>query len=85
MFLQFLVEELLSQQVVLEHNHHPFYRVQAFMDNNVYGEWLIHMKERIEGLIRGFWQYSRPPVPELPLESPKYHEQYVELMRRLFR
>ncbi|XP_022781591.1 uncharacterized protein LOC111322703 isoform X2 [Stylophora pistillata] len=82
---RFLVEELLSQQVVLEHNRHPFYRVQTFMDNNIYDEWLIDVKRRIDSLIKGFWQYSRPLVPELPLESPKYHEQYVELMNRLFR
>lgn len=84
-FLQFLVEELLSQLVVLERNHHPFYSVQAFMDKNAYSEWVIVEKEKIEGLIRSFWHYSRPPVRELPLESPEFHKQYVELMKRLVR
>lgn len=85
MFLQFLVEELLSQLVVLERNHHPFYSVQAFMDKNAYSEWVIVEREKIEGLIRSFWHYARPPVRELPLESPEFHKQYVELMKRLVR
>ena len=55
------------------------------MDSNVYDDWLIDVKRRIDSLIKGIWQYSLPPVPELPLETPKYHEQYVELMKRLIR
>lgn len=84
-FLQFLVEELLRRLVVLERNHHPFYSVHAFMDKNAYSEWVIVEKEKIEGLIRSFWHYARPSVRELPLESPEYHKQYVELMKRLIR
>lgn len=85
-FLQFLVEELQSRLVVLECNHHPFYRVNAFMDKNAYSEWVIVEKEKIEGLIRIFCHdYARPPVCELPLESPEYHKQYVDLMKRLVR
>lgn len=55
------------------------------MDSNVYDDWLIDVKRKIDSLIKGIWQYSLPPVPELPLETPKYHEQYVELMKRLIR
>lgn len=84
-FLQVLVEELLSRLVVLERNHHPFYSVQAFMDKNAYSEWVLVEKEKIEGLIRSFWHYARPVVHELPLESPEYHKQYVELVKRLIR
>ena len=85
LFSQVLVEELLSRLVVLERNHHPFYSVHAFMDKNAYSEWVLVEKERIEGLIRSFWHYARPLVHELPLESPEYHKQYVELMKRLIR
>ena len=84
-FLQILVEELLIRLVVLERNHHPFYSVHAFMDKNAYSEWVLVEKEKIEGLIRSFWHYACPPVRELPLESPEYHKQYVELMKRLIR
>lgn len=85
MFLQFLVEELLRQHVVLVRNHHPFYSVQAFMEKNAYDGWVIAEKEKIDALIRGFWHYARPPVHELPLERPDFHKQYVDLMKRLIK
>ena len=77
--------ELQSQRVVLERNHHPFYRVQAFMDKNAYEEWLIMEKEKIEHLIRSFWHNILPPLPELPLENRDFHRQYLDLMERLIR
>ena len=77
------METLLSQQVVLERNHHPFYSVQAFMDKNAYSEWVITEKEKIDCLIRSFWHNACPPVPELPLKDHEFHKQYVDLMKRL--
>ncbi|KAK2563687.1 hypothetical protein P5673_012666 [Acropora cervicornis] len=43
-----LVETLLSQKAVLEHNNHPFYRVNAFLDKNAYSEWVMLEKDKIE-------------------------------------
>lgn len=82
---QLLVETLLSQRLVLESNHHPFYSVQAFMDKNAYSEWVITEKEKIDCLIRSFWHNACPPVHELPLEDHEFHKQYVDLMKRLIR
>lgn len=84
-FLQFLVEELLRRLVVFERNYYLFYSVYVFMDKNVYSEWVIVEKEKIEGLIRSFWYYVRFFVRELFLESLEYYKQYVELMKRFIR
>lgn len=80
-----LVETLLSQRAVLEHNKHPFYSVQAFMDKNAYSEWVMLEKEKTEHLVRSFWHKACPPVRELPLEDQGFHKQYVDLMKRIIR
>ena len=83
--LQLLVEELLSQLSLLESNHHPFYRVQSFIDRNAYNEWVIHEKGEIQALIKGFWHFPQPPIPALPLNMSEMHTEYHELMLRLIR
>jgi len=85
MSLQLLVETLLSQRVVLERNHHPFYSVQAFMDKNAYQDWLVTEKEKIDHLIKSFWHSACPHGRELPLQDQEFHKQYVDLMKRLIR
>ncbi|XP_074613396.1 uncharacterized protein LOC141873316 isoform X2 [Acropora palmata] len=80
-----LVETLLSQKAVLEHNNHPFYRVNAFLDKNAYSEWVMLEKDKIECLIESFWHKARLPVRELPLEDINFHKQYEDLMKRIIK
>ena len=70
--------------MVLKRNHHPYYSVQAFMNKDAYGEWVRLEEEKINCLIKSFWHNSYPSVTELPLGSD-YHEQYIDLMKRLIR
>lgn len=73
-----------NQKLVLKRNHHPYYSVQAFMNKDAYGEWVRLEEEKINSLIKSFWHNSYPSVTELPLSS-EYHEQYIDLMKRLIR
>ena len=70
---------------MLEHNDHPFYRVQVFLDKNAYSEWVMLEKDKIEHLIKSFWHKAHPPVRELPLEDQGFHKQYEDLMKRIIR
>lgn len=54
------------------------------MNKDAYGEWVRLEEEKINSLIKSFWHNSYPSVTELPLSS-EYHEQYVDLMKRLIR
>ena len=70
---------------MLEHNSHPFYRVDAFVDKNAYSKWVMLEKDKIECLIKSFWHKDCPPVCELPLEDKGFHKQYEDLMKRIIK
>ena len=82
---QLLIDELLMQLSMLESNHHPFYRVHAFMDRNAYNEWLICQKEKVHALMKSFWHHPQPAIPALPLNLSERHTEYHRLMLRLIR
>ncbi|XP_077992678.1 uncharacterized protein LOC144446730 [Glandiceps talaboti] len=83
-----LVEELVSQLVVLENNRHPYYSPQSFLSRNAYDQWQQMERSHVSQLINKFWHFSLPP-PQSAMSKSAYwfnrHEEYNSLLKRLLR